>query len=240
MGAFTTEAIVLRRADWRDHDRILTLLTPRGRLEVLSRGCRRPKSPLLGCSEVFTMGNFELFSNREHCMLQNCQVTDGFYPLRQDFDRLSCAAYLVNVCEAAVQEGENAATPFLLLARALGYLSYHTEYTPRAVLTAFLLHFNIAQGYRPRLNHCVNCGKELMQPQRVFFDIEQGGVTCLECREEPCRGGILEGRELLWLRESEKKGVKGELPPEDAPLTLMQGFTETRLEKRVPPLMVRL
>lgn len=65
-------------------------------------------------------------------------------------------------------------------------------------------------------------------------------MTCLECREEPCRGGILEGRELLWLRESEKKGVKGKLPPEDAPLALMQGFTETRLEKRVPPLMVRL
>lgn len=39
-------AIVLRYANYRDYDRMLTLLSPtRGKLEVLSRGCRRPNPP---------------------------------------------------------------------------------------------------------------------------------------------------------------------------------------------------
>ena len=36
-------AIVLRYANYKDNDRMLTLLSPtRGKMEVLSRGCRRP------------------------------------------------------------------------------------------------------------------------------------------------------------------------------------------------------
>ena len=37
-------AIVLRYANYRDNDRILTLLSPtRGRIEALARGCCRPR-----------------------------------------------------------------------------------------------------------------------------------------------------------------------------------------------------
>ena len=35
----TTQGIVLRRSDYRDNDRVLTLLTPeRGRVDVTARG----------------------------------------------------------------------------------------------------------------------------------------------------------------------------------------------------------
>ena len=55
MASYSIEGIVLRHADYRENDRMLTLLTPRGRVDALSRGCTRPKSPLLRCSEVFTL-----------------------------------------------------------------------------------------------------------------------------------------------------------------------------------------
>ena len=62
MPAVTTPGIVLRYANYRDHDRMLTLLSPRlGRVDLLSRGCRRPKSPLMPASELFVSGEFVLF-----------------------------------------------------------------------------------------------------------------------------------------------------------------------------------
>ena len=57
MPAIATPGIVLRFANYRDHDRMLTLLSPRlGRVDLLSRGCRRPKSPLMPASEWFVSG----------------------------------------------------------------------------------------------------------------------------------------------------------------------------------------
>ncbi|NLZ89977.1 MAG: DNA repair protein RecO, partial [Clostridiales bacterium] len=72
----TTQAIVLRRVDYRDNDRILTLLTPeRGRLDVLARGCRRPKSPLLAASELFSMGEYVLYKGRGHAFIVSCELS---------------------------------------------------------------------------------------------------------------------------------------------------------------------
>ena len=146
---------------------------------------------------------------------------------------------MANICEATVQPDENAQRPFLLLARALGYLSYQA-YAPRAVLSAFLLHYAVAMGYRPRLNHCVISGEAIDPGAGALFDIEQGGVVSPACADQMVRGAALKASELAWLREALDKGVKGDLPAEDAPLPLLQAYLEARIEKRIPPLMVRL
>lgn len=239
MGAFSTEGIVLRHADYRENDRMLTLLTPQGRVDALSRGCKRPKSPLLPASEVFTWGNYELFTSKERCVVVNCLIQDSFYPLREDFDKLACAAYMANVCEAAVQPGDNAQKPFLLLARALGYLSYQ-DYAPRQVLSAFLLHLSAALGYRPRFQHCVHCGQRIDTSRGALFDIEEGGTVCSDCAQYVRRSSVLKPMELTWLEESLKEGVKGATDSAHAPLPLLQAYIEARLEKRIPPLMAQL
>ncbi len=239
MGAFSTEGIVLRHADYRENDRMLTLLTPRGRVDALCRGCKRPKSPLMPASEVFVLGNYELVASKNHLLVAGCLLRDSFYDLRLDIERLSCAAYMANICEATVQPDENAQRPFLLLARALGYLSYH-GYAPRAVLSAFLLHYAVAMGYKPRLNHCVICGQAIEPGAGALFDIEQGGVVCPACAAEMRRGAALQSGELAWLREALTQGVRGQLPPEDAPLPLLQAYLESRIEKKIPRLMVKL
>ena len=239
MGAYSVEGIVLRHADYRENDRMLTLLTPRGRVDALSRGCKRPKSPLLPASEVFVLGNYELVTAKGRAIVANCLLRDSFYNLRLDIDKLACAAYMANICEATVQPDENAQRPFLLLARALGYLSYH-DYAPRAVLSAFLLHYAVAMGYKPRLNHCVVCGQAIEPGAGALFDIEQGGVVCPACADSMTRGAALKSDELAWLREALVRGVRGELPPSSAPLSLLQAYLESRIGKRIPRLMVRL
>lgn len=239
MGAYSVEGIVLRHADYRENDRMLTLLTPHGRVDALSRGCKRPKSPLLPASEVFVLGNYELVTTKAHCLVANCLLQDSFYPLRLDIDKLSAAAYMANICEATVQPDENAQRPFLLLARALGYLSYN-DYPARAVLTAFLLHYAVAMGYKPRLNHCVVSGQAIDPQAGALFDIEQGGVLSPEYANQMMRGGALKSSELRWLREALTQGAKVDLPPEDAPLALMQAYLEARIEKKIPHLMVQL
>ena len=59
MPSETLQAVVLRYANYRDRDRMLTLLTPdHGRVDVLSRGCRKPNSalmPVVSCLYMASM-----------------------------------------------------------------------------------------------------------------------------------------------------------------------------------------
>lgn len=52
-----TEAIVLRRTDYGEADRILNLLTPTGKMSAIAKGVRREKSKLAGGIELFAVSD---------------------------------------------------------------------------------------------------------------------------------------------------------------------------------------
>ena len=52
-----TQAIILRRTNYGESDRILTLLTPEGKFSVLARGARKEKSRLAGGIELFSVSD---------------------------------------------------------------------------------------------------------------------------------------------------------------------------------------
>ena len=168
MPSVTTQGIVLRYANYREHDRMLTLLSPDyGRIDALSRGCRRPKSPLMPVSELFVSGEFVLYQSHDHFTLTSCALADSFYPLRLEPYRLTCASYMTALCAAAAQPGQSARELYALLLKGLYYLAYDQGVDALETTTAFLLLFADATGYRPRLSRCAHC--------RVPLDLSAGG-----------------------------------------------------------------
>ena len=102
MPQITTNAMVVRRVDYRENDRILTLFSPTlGRIDALCRGCRRQKSPLMAASDLFCSGEYVLFQAKDRTTVVSCQITDSYYPLRSDFERLAHGMYALELCSAA-------------------------------------------------------------------------------------------------------------------------------------------
>ena len=234
MAAVTTQGIVLRHADYREHDRMLTLLSPNlGRVEALCRGCKRPQSPLLAASEWFALGEYVLYAGKGRMTVTSCNLTESFYPLRTDYDKLKYATYLLALAEASVQPNERAVELFTLLARSLSRLAY-SDLAPEAVTAAFLLHFASISGYRPRLSHCVHCGKRLEDESIRLMDLEEGGLVCLHCAETLSDVQRISLAQVQWMREILAIGIdKSLLPPQDAPAALLSKYAEMRLEKRI-------
>ena len=88
-------AIVLRHADYRDNDRMVTLLSPsRGRIDAIIRNCRKPKSHNLNAGELFALGDYMLIETGGHVTVTSVRLIETFYPLRIDYDRLTCGIYL--------------------------------------------------------------------------------------------------------------------------------------------------
>jgi DNA repair protein RecO (recombination protein O) len=65
MNRLVTTAIVLRRTDYGEADRILTLLTPEyGKLTLIAKGVRRVKSKLAGGIELFSVSEITFIKGR--------------------------------------------------------------------------------------------------------------------------------------------------------------------------------
>lgn len=215
MPQITTNAVVLRRADYRENDRMLTLFSPTlGRIDALSRGCRRQKSPLMAASEVFCAGEYVLYTAGERMTVVSCQVQDTFYPLRSDFDRLAHGMYALELCAAAVQPDQENERLFLLLLRSLAHLAY-SEIEPKRVTSVFLMGLTSLIGFRPHVGRCARCGapvapvaaQGMAQDTPVAaFSAEDGGVLCTACGAgEACR---LSAQELGSLQAIMRRGVK--------------------------------
>ena len=234
MPSITTQGIVLRHADYREHDRMLTLLSPSmGRIEALCRGCKRPQSPLLAASEWFALGEYVLYTGKGHMTVTACNLTESFFPLRTDYDRLKYATYLLSIAEAAAQPGDRAVELFTLLARSLSRLAY-SDKDPQAVSAAFLLHLSAISGYRPRLSHCVRCGKRVEDDEIRLMDIENGGLLCKNCQSSLTRARPLSPAQALWMRDVLSRGIdKTDQPQENAPGALLGEYVESRMEKPI-------
>ncbi|MEA4998383.1 MAG: DNA repair protein RecO [Candidatus Limiplasma sp.] len=233
MPSETMQAVVLRHANYRDRDRMLSLLTPdHGLVDVLSRGCRRPKSPLMAGSELFVHEEVVLYRSGERYTLTACSVTDSFYPLRTDPYRLTCGTYMLGLCHAAAQPEQAAEGLFSLLLKSLYHLTYCVDEAAITVTNAFLLLFATEIGYRPRLNHCVRCRKPLPKEQRAWLDIEAGGLCCQDCSAE--HQFVLSHAQVNWMRSVLGSGFEAPLStPDDSLFEALRRYVESRMETTV-------
>lgn len=230
MPAITTRGIVLRFANYRDHDRMLTILTPElGRVDVLARGCRRPRSPLLPASELFVHGEFVLYQHNERCTLTSCSLEDSFYPLRLEPYRLTCASYMTALCAAAAQPGQSARELYALLLKGLYYLAYDQGVDALETTTAFLLLFADATGYRPRLSRCAHCRVPLDLSAGGRVDIAAGGLCCPNCASRatfPVTHG-----QIVWMSETIRGGFQPQKNTGASTLfDVLRRYVESRLE----------
>ncbi len=238
-------AIVLRYVDYRDNDRMVTLLSPsRGRIDAVIRNCRKPKSHNLNAGELFALGDYMIYEASGRATVTSVHLIETFYPLRNDYDRLTCGIYLLNLAEAVVEPEQERQELFMLLLHTLSRLTFSAQ-PWRPLLAGFLLHFSACEGFKPRLKHCVFCGRR-MEEGPYFFDLREGGVCCAACRKnrqnsretDSCRIGEcppLAGNQLAWMRRALTAGSSSwvEDEKESAPFSLLRSYVESRLGRRI-------
>lgn len=180
MAVITTPGLVLRRADYSDYDRMVTIFSPEmGRLDAIARGCRRPKSPLVNAVEPFTSGEFQLYQHKERFSLEQCQISDSYFELRGDYERLRHGVYWLRLLDTAILPDTPSPELFIITLRALAHLNYG-ELPPELATFAFEAHFMRLMGLSPRMDACVLCGRPVNGDAR--FDPDLGGAVCLSCR----------------------------------------------------------
>jgi len=193
VGFYKTEALVLRNREFSEADQLVTLLSPDyGKLKVVARGARKPKSRLRGGIQAFTQTHLMLHTGRSLDIITGSETSKCFY-FREDLDKLTMVVYWADLLERILPEREaNPAIYYLFL--SLLYLLESVDRNPeeiRALNHLFELKLVCIAGYSPDLVSCIRCAEALSSREgRLWFNLEHGGIIC-NCCVQKSEMGIL-------------------------------------------------
>jgi DNA repair protein RecO (recombination protein O) len=199
--SYSTEAIVLKRSDLGEADRIITLFTPhKGKFHTIAKGSRRPVSKLAGHVELLNRSQFQVAVGRNLDIITQAEVRENFLRLRSELWHMTCGFYLAELVDRFVEERVPHADIYTLLLQTLRYLDadadalvqqrrtqeesatseVHSNGKTPLLLRYFELHLLTSVGYAPALKQCASCANELL-PQDNGFKASLGGALCPQC-----------------------------------------------------------
>ena len=193
--AYRTEAVVLRRQDFGEADRVVTLYSPwRGKFRAIAKGVRRPKSRVGGHVELFTHVALLVAQGRNLDIITQAETVRPFVHIRDDLWRAAYASYAAELVDRFTEERLENQPIFDLLREVFTYLDgAEVQAAPGEVrdggdasrlvelaMRSFEMRLLGALGYTPELRICVSCGQKLV-PEDNRFSATGGGVVCAVC-----------------------------------------------------------
>ncbi len=97
MGIIKIKGVVISENNMGDFDKMLTILTPNGKISCSAKGSRRPKSQLMAGSQFLCFGEYMLFKSVSTYSLNSCETIEMFYNIRTDLDKLKYAAHITKI-----------------------------------------------------------------------------------------------------------------------------------------------
>ncbi|MBW1809443.1 MAG: DNA repair protein RecO [Deltaproteobacteria bacterium] len=179
MARLKTEAIVLKRTDLGESDRLITLLSKDyGKFKAIAKGARRSKRRFSGCLELFSQVRVQYVDRgRSLHRLEEAVLVDSHEPLKTDLIAIAHAGYVTELAAAFLGESDEAAATYQFLVETLSVLDQGPMQTTD--LRRYELSVLRLAGFAPQFDACLDC--DASQSPDWHFDIDQSGVLCNDC-----------------------------------------------------------
>ena len=180
---YRTEAIVIRRSDFGEADRLLTLFSAdRGKVRAIGKGARKPQSRKTGHVELFMRSRFLIAEGRDLDIVTQAEMLDAYAPLRDNLLRATYASYAVELLDRFTVEDDPHRDIYELLAAALGWFAAAPDGELLLPARYYELRLLSLTGFQPRLFNCLHCGEPIREQDQAF-SADLGGLLCPNCLE---------------------------------------------------------
>ena len=130
MPTFTTEGIIVKRSNFGEADRILTIITPyKGKIRVIAKGVRRITSRRAGNVEVLNKVKLQIFQGKGMEILTEAEALLTFPKIKNDLIMSTYGSHLAELSERFLPEGQPNPAIYQLLSATLELL----EKNPRQI-----------------------------------------------------------------------------------------------------------
>lgn len=200
-----TEGIVIKRTNFGEADRILTILTERfGKIKVIAKGVRKISSRLAGSLEPFMLLDLQLHEGKTFYIVTGAVIKNEFINVHTELKKTSEAFYIAELIDKFVEENQHLSGLFELFFKALKSIEdKKTDF----YLRVFELKLIEKAGFYPELRACIHCRKKLT-PSDNFWDSIEGGVICQDCQERFRHGQKITDQLIKLFRFIERENVE--------------------------------
>jgi len=180
MATIKTKGVILKRKNFGEADRILTVYTEKlGKVSVIAKGSRKALSKLAGHIEAFYLSNLMLAEGKNLYTLTSAEIVKNYPNLRNNLETANQAFYVMEIIDKLTEESNPSKEIFLLLVDTLKNMDSNCI----SCITGFcLLKMLVYLGHKPELSNCVKCGKKL-KDETNYFSALLGGIICQNCRQ---------------------------------------------------------
>ncbi|TMG02504.1 MAG: DNA repair protein RecO [Chloroflexi bacterium] len=228
MATYRDRAVVLRKLDYGEADRIFTLLTStHGKVGAIAKGVRRPSSKLGPSLELYGHVDVLLAKGRgELDVVAQVQRVPG-YRIEGDVERMAHAALIAELAERVCEDRHPVDGVYELAVTAMAELGRETQ--PRRASAWFLMSALDLLGYAPQLISCASCESPL-PAQPAAFSPEAGGLLCDRCAMPSMPLVPLAAIKVLRLMASGDLETYRRLKLDEALIGAIEGVLQSQLE----------
>lgn len=240
MQSFPLEGIILKRKNFGEADRIITLFSKQmGKVSLVAKGIRRINSRRAGNVELLNRVKVYLVQTKGLPILTEAVSIQTFPNLKKNLTKVSLAYLVVELTDKFFPEEVENYSLFVLLVKTLTSLE-ESDGAAKAkqILTAFQIKLLNLAGYLPELYQCASCSEKLSS-ETNYFATELGGIVNYQCKNGSLMSRPVDKNSVKALRffkeEGFEKTVKLSLPEatNDRLKEILTLYSEFILEKKL-------
>lgn len=192
MPTFRSKSFILKRQDFKEYDRLLTVYTEKlGKIEVVARGIKKITSKLAGHLEPFNLIDLMVAKGKYRDRVAGSLILENFIQIRSNLEGIILGSYFNEVVDFLTRLHEADKETFTLIQKVYltidDYLERNKEKADfrhcYLILLSYLLHFLSLQGFRPEFKTCFYCKKNVKE-EINYLSFLHHSVVCPDCQEK--------------------------------------------------------
>ncbi|NOX33949.1 MAG: DNA repair protein RecO [Deltaproteobacteria bacterium] len=213
MPGFSTDAILLRKIEYGDHDFIISFLTEsKGKISVIAKNAKKSVKRFSGALDLFSVNHINCtFPKKKKnglIILSWADLENGFVNIRYDVFKTAYASFWVELIHYWLEENKVQPELYALLLFSLNALN--TGSLSKEVLSLlFQIRFMSISGFSPNIEYCGICKTSVdrIEQKNLRFDFREGRIICSNCVKNKSQYGMTVSKgtlkQLFWINNSD-------------------------------------
>lgn len=208
MALFSGEGVVIKRRDFGEADRLVTIFTKaKGKTTFLAKGIRKVSSRRSSNLELLNQVKFSAHQGKSLPILTEAYAGEIFANLKNSLEKISLAYLMIELVDNLFEEEVDNQSIYDSISTSLQALNEaESLQSAKMVVASFQIKALRTAGFLPELYDCVKC-KQTLKPDNNYLTPDLGGVVDSNCKTDTFLTRSLDTNIIKTLRFLEKESV---------------------------------
>ena len=135
----------------------------------------------MAATQYLCFGDYLIYQGVNSYNINSCEVTELFYNIRMDLDKLQYASHITKIINDVTDENQNTYKILQLLLNTL-YVISETDKNLDLTISIFKLKLMCLLGFTPIIDKCAGCKKN--ENELNHFSFRDNGLKCEVCSRQ--------------------------------------------------------